>query len=199
MIKEAITSLSGTIRERLSNPFLGAFILSWAVINWRILYTIFRPLDTAETTIQAVDSHGSLWTCLVGPAIIAVVYVTTYPWIKYGIFYIQSVPIQKQKMLQFQWEKTVLTAKSSVLNLEADMSLIRVRNEIRIEIEKLEAQDHIEETKHDRQYQREQLQIERENARRQQETILEVKKLELEHQRRIQEIHSQGLKNKQNG
>lgn len=220
MIKEAITSFFGTVRERLSNPLLGAFILSWSVLNWRIMYTILRPLDTAAATIQAVDSYGTYSLSLIYPAVVAFLYAVVYPWIKFVIFLVQSIPTQKLRMRQCRYEESVLNAKRNVLSLESDLSLIRLRGELAIEIEKLQAQDQIEAIKHDRQYQREHQEIDRENARRQHEVDLqsmkqqaqdqiEAKKLERqfeleqnrldrEHQRRMQEIKMQDAKLRQN-
>jgi len=220
MIKEAITSFFGTVRERLSNPLLGAFILSWSVLNWRIIYTILRPLDTAAATIEAVDSYGTYWLSLIYPLLVACLYAVAYPWAKFVIFLVQSIPTHKLRMRQFRYEESVLNAKRNVLSLEADLSLIRLRGELAIEIEKLTAQDQIEAMKHERQYQREQQKIDRENARRQHEVDLESmkqqaqdqieakklerqfeleqKKLDRDQQRHMQVIQLQDGKNRQN-
>lgn len=34
-------SLHGSIRSRITNPFLGAFILAWCGWNWKALYVTF--------------------------------------------------------------------------------------------------------------------------------------------------------------
>ena len=197
MIKETITSLFGTVRERLSNPFLGAFILSWAAINWRILYTILHPLDTAAATIQAVDAYGTYWLSLFLPGLMACFYVLAYPWVKFGIFYLQSIPTQKLRMSQFQYEASVLNAKRNVLRLESDLSLIRLRSENTIEIEKLQAQDQIEAMKLSRQHQNDQQKLDLEYNRRRDEANLraqeqqgkvQVETLKLEKQFHLEEL-----------
>ena len=194
MIKEAFTSFFGTVRERLSNPLLGAFVLSWSVLNWRILYTILRPLDTAAATIEAVDSYGTYWLSLVYPTVLACLYAVAYPWAKFVIFLLQSIPTQRLRMVQFHYEESVLKAKRNVLGLESDLSLMRLRGELAIEIEKLEAQDRIEALKQERQYRREQQQIDIEAKKLEKQFELEERKLDGEHIRRLQEIRLQDPK-----
>lgn len=41
MLKEAWDSFKENIKERVTNPFLGTFVLVWIVHNWKVVYAFF--------------------------------------------------------------------------------------------------------------------------------------------------------------
>lgn len=41
MLKEAWDSFKDNIKERITNPFLGTFVLVWIVHNWKVVYAFF--------------------------------------------------------------------------------------------------------------------------------------------------------------
>jgi len=41
MVKEAWDSIKDNIKERITNPFLGTFVIVWIVHNWPVVYSFF--------------------------------------------------------------------------------------------------------------------------------------------------------------
>lgn len=80
-MKELISNIFNTANERLKNPFIGTFILSFIVFNWKpILVVIFSSYSIVER-IQIVDSkYTSLLFNLLIPLFFSLFYVLALPY-----------------------------------------------------------------------------------------------------------------------
>jgi len=85
-MKELIKSFFESSRERVKNPFIGTFAISWIFINWKpIFILLFSELKT-EKRIQEIElNHTSIKYNLVLPFIISLVYVIVLPYIMWLI------------------------------------------------------------------------------------------------------------------
>ena len=61
MIKDVWDSFKDNIRERVSNPFLGTFVLVWVVHNWQIVYAFFY-FDNDWKLKNKTDYFSKYWT-----------------------------------------------------------------------------------------------------------------------------------------
>jgi hypothetical protein len=94
---EAIQSVWQTFRERLKNPTVGAFIVSWGILNWRIVLILFSSLPLVEK-FDLIDTLGTEWgTLFFVPLGSSVLYVLAMPWILFGVELWQSKPIRLRK------------------------------------------------------------------------------------------------------
>lgn len=140
MIKELFSSLIGNFHERISSPFFGSFVTAWLVINWRILYTIVCPLETAAATIAAIEGYCTRERCFYYPLGFSLFYIIIFPWIKNGIFLLQATPKQWHRRKTFQWEEQVLREKRGLVQLETELSLLRQTMENKFETDKRNAE-----------------------------------------------------------
>lgn len=95
-MKEVLDSLTTTLRERLVSPLAGAFIVSWLIINYKVVVVLTSGMKPhvkfpyIEDVIWR-DSYGLWMNSLVYPAIAALLYILIYPWparwlLKYSLY-----------------------------------------------------------------------------------------------------------------
>lgn len=92
---EKITDFLKELKERLSNPLIASFILSWLSVNWRITFAIFfyNRNDYSPIGISGFIRHlknnpeiNSNWKLLWLPLIFAIVYTIAFPLIRTLIY-----------------------------------------------------------------------------------------------------------------
>lgn len=98
--KELFSSTISTAAQRVKNPALGAFVLSWCSFNWKsILYLLF-----SETKIlDKIDyiSNASSWKSIIGYPIISVIVICGFlPWANNLIFHWQIRPLNNADSIQ---------------------------------------------------------------------------------------------------
>lgn len=83
-------SVKSYIKERLTNPLYGAFLISWAIVNFRLLLVV-TGVGSWQDKITYIDSrlyvHWSDW-CLYGyvyPLIAAILYLFLAPIVNRGV------------------------------------------------------------------------------------------------------------------
>lgn len=60
MLKEAWNSFKDNIKERITNPFLGTFLLVWVVHNWEAVYSFFY-FDKDWKLQQKIEYFNKYW------------------------------------------------------------------------------------------------------------------------------------------
>ena len=87
-IKDMVVSVFETSKDRLKNPIIGAFVLSWLAINWRIVMILLFSSEKIEDKINYIETHYF--------------YINYNLWIPLGfaIFYILALPYL---MVLFDW------------------------------------------------------------------------------------------------
>lgn len=107
-MKELLQTILTTSKERVSNPIIGTFILSWLAFNWRPLIFIFFANQKIEDKIKYIDSNFSnISNLLYFPLITMVVYVLIIPYLnlifefllEYSRIKRNFISISKQKQL----------------------------------------------------------------------------------------------------
>jgi|GEM_PF-2468249 len=79
------------LKERISSPFITAFILSWLVHNWKVpVGIIFEKNDELKndgfrSPIHLVESYNSWWNFFWYPLIVAIIITILLPVIKAGV------------------------------------------------------------------------------------------------------------------
>jgi hypothetical protein len=104
MIKEAWDSLKENVKERVSNPFLGTFIIVWIVHNWPIVYSFFYfdndwKLDKKIKHFNIYWSNNNFFWNLIGTAFITIgILIITYLFLAISRFlanYFENVIIPR--------------------------------------------------------------------------------------------------------
>lgn len=105
-MKEFLQNIFKSTEERIKNPFIGAFITSWILFNWKpILFTFFSS-KIIEEKINFIDenfvaTNHILWY----PLFAAIFYVLILPYIsllfdillKYSLLKRNDIVVSKQK------------------------------------------------------------------------------------------------------
>ena len=83
---DLIKSFFETSKERLKNPLIGTFIISWIAINWRPLSILLFSNQSIENRIDTIVScYSSFNTYFLTPFLIALAYVIILPYFMWTI------------------------------------------------------------------------------------------------------------------
>lgn len=114
-MKNLLTTILKTNEERIKNPFIGAFISSWIIINWKpIFYLIFASEDIENKIIFIEKNYSQISFILIYPALVALFYIIILPYLnlifdeilKYSVLKKNAAIIAKKKR-NIQDEKEV--------------------------------------------------------------------------------------------
>ena len=118
MITEIKKSVSAVLYERLSSPFYGAFLASWLVWNWKIIYlSIF--VSEAKIEPNKLDyilkNYSDSNILIIYPLISTALLITLFPFITNGAFFLH-IKFNKWKLDQKNSleMKTLLTLEQSI-------------------------------------------------------------------------------------
>nr|WP_321235279.1 hypothetical protein [uncultured Psychroserpens sp.] len=122
-MKNFIKTFFETSSERIKNPFTGAFMISWIIFNWRALLLIcFSNLSIEERINQINLNYVSIYSNLIFPLLLAIIYIGLIPYIM----------VVFDKILK----KSVIERKG---NLKEQMIIdLKAKQEITLEENKLE-------------------------------------------------------------
>lgn len=85
-MKELIKSFFESSKERIKNPLIGTFAISWVLINWKPIFIIlFSNLTIIERINEVELNHTSLKNNLIIPISIALFYVIILPYLMWLI------------------------------------------------------------------------------------------------------------------
>lgn len=85
MVNELSKEIKARLYDRISDPLLISFIISYAVKNWRIFMHLFGSQESTSEKIKAIESIVANGENAILPAILALFYTFVYPWFKYFI------------------------------------------------------------------------------------------------------------------
>lgn len=96
--------------ERIKNPLIGSFFISWIVINWKpILFLLFTN-ETMLSRINFVENnYASVLSQLIYPLSFSLFYITALPYIQWGLeIFSYNANIGRQKKYnQFRISKII--------------------------------------------------------------------------------------------
>jgi len=141
MINDAFDGLAVVIRDRLRNQLLGAFILFWLTLNWKIPILVLKSAQPIEGTIQAIDSqYLSVWRSLVFPILFATAYVLVSPWLSHVVFLYQCYVDKRRIRAKQDQELYVLDGKKKLVEREAELELAKRAKQATFENNQREAE-----------------------------------------------------------
>lgn len=84
-MKEIIKSFFETSKERIKNPLVGAFIISWLFMNWKAIFIALFSNNTILERIELIElNYSSIFSYLITPLLIALFYVIILPYLMWG-------------------------------------------------------------------------------------------------------------------
>lgn len=133
-IKEFGNSINKILNERLTSPFYGSLIVSWLLINWKIVYlTLFIDSEEIEGNKidYIVDNYSSYWSVFVFPIISAIILITLIPFVTNRAYSLSLFFSNKRR------EKKLEVEKSQVLTVEQSLQIRAEIQNQKVEFNKL--------------------------------------------------------------
>lgn len=101
---DLVKDIIDTSRERIKNPFTGAFIIAFLIYNRKPILYFLLSYDTVENRIDVLTEDYSLdYTSFGIPLLIAVGYLILIPIINLGISWLLTKP--KKKAVEISYEE----------------------------------------------------------------------------------------------
>lgn len=120
-VKETIASFAEAFKERLRNPFLAAFLISWIFCNWRpLVYIMFANVSIEHRILHIDDLYSSLWDSVLFPLILATLYTFGMPYLLWFV----------------EW--CVQKALAGRMSIDTEKKLARVMNQQKIAREQVQ-------------------------------------------------------------
>lgn len=130
---------------KIKGPFYKTFIISWLIVNWRIIFVAFGENDSDEKIIQITNYLSSSWNALWLPLLISLFLFVVYRWVEVGAeWYVNLINRLKKRQKIKSEESNYFTGIEYAKKLDDIDSLnsisLKHRNELadrKSEIEKL--------------------------------------------------------------
>lgn len=96
ILEDFVSSVAGTAKTRVSDPFIGTFICSWLVCNWNYVALLFWGEGNTTERVSAFYIYLSRtsilgWNSLfVFPLLVTLFYLFAFPWLSLGVKRIQK-------------------------------------------------------------------------------------------------------------
>lgn len=144
-MKEFLQSILKNTEDRIKNPFIGAFLTSWILFNWRpILFLIFSDKKIEQRIIYITKNFNDTVFYFWAPLLAAVFYIGILPYINYGFEYIVKYSHKWRNRVSLEQKKDTLElqvgiARNEIL-LEEEKTTFRERNNHNNMVESLQNQ-----------------------------------------------------------
>lgn len=140
---EILHSIVSNSKERLKNPFLGAFITSWIAFNWQPIFIILFSNKTIEDKITFVNQNFiDPYHLLYFPLISTVIYIIILPYINLVTELLIELSKTKRNKLSINSQKLAINNKKELaieeIKLEESKTEFRERNSHNQMIESLQ-------------------------------------------------------------
>ncbi|OHT44442.1 hypothetical protein [Flavobacterium tructae] len=103
-VKDFFQSVYDSYKDRIKNPLIGSFMISFIIFNWRAFAILFISDWPIHTRIKWVEDHYSENKNFVWPFVISIFYVLILPYINLGLDWLLSMYSNK-KMLKINYKR----------------------------------------------------------------------------------------------
>ncbi|MFD2554760.1 hypothetical protein [Sphingobacterium tabacisoli] len=108
-MKELLSTIFTTSKERIANPIIGTFIISWTAFNWKPIAFILFSNKKIEDKIVYIDSNfANIGNLLIFPLITVVIYLLIIPYINLLFEYLLEFPRVKRNMISISKQKQLI-------------------------------------------------------------------------------------------
>ncbi len=129
-MKEFINNLFKVSNERLKNPLIFSFLISWIALNWKAIFVLFTSKQTIEDRIIYITNNFSETRyTLFYPLLIALGYVIVLPYLSMIIDIIISLAIKNRRTKLINDKINEFYLKNELAKSERTYENIRAGNE----------------------------------------------------------------------
>jgi hypothetical protein len=144
-MKDIIRSFFDASRERIKNPLIGTFIISWIAINWRpIMILLFSEQKVENRIDYIIEQYSSIQTYFIIPFGIALIYVIILPYFMWAVDELirkstigRKKNLLKQTIYDYEGKHQIAIAESKLEDLKA---IVRDKADFNNQIEQLRNQ-----------------------------------------------------------
>lgn len=135
-MKEFIKALFVNATERIKNPLIGTFLISWIVFNWKGILILLFSVNDIETKLTILaDKYDNLGNLILYPLLAALGYIFLLPYINLGIDYLlyhsnnkQSERIQKNKLIAIDSQITIALKNIDLETKQQEYREVKMHN-----------------------------------------------------------------------
>lgn len=114
-MKELLQSIFSTSKERISNPIIGTFLISWTAFNWKPIIFIFTSNQIIEDKINYIDSNfSSINNFLLFPLITVLIYILIIPYLNLLFEYLLEFSRIKRNFISISKQKQIIENKKEL-------------------------------------------------------------------------------------
>ncbi|WP_421810014.1 coiled-coil domain-containing protein [Flagellimonas sp.] len=125
-MRDLIAAFLDTTKERIKNPFIGAFVFSWIAFNWKpILIIFFSNMKVVDKIALIEKEHTSLTYNMWFPLFFAIFYVLILPYLMWLFDRISSKAVLGRKQSLFEQQIFDLQSKQRLAEQESRLEDIR--------------------------------------------------------------------------
>ena len=85
-MKDILKSFLEVSKERIKNPIIGTFLISWVAINWRLIAILIFSNNSIENRIDyAEECYVDISTYFIIPLLVTLLYVIVLPYFTWGV------------------------------------------------------------------------------------------------------------------
>jgi len=114
-MKELLQTIFMTSKERISNPIIGTFLISWTAFNWKPIIFLFISGQKIEDKITYIDSNlSSINNLLFFPLIAVFIYVLIIPYVNLLFEYLLEFSRIKRNFILISKQKQIIENKKEL-------------------------------------------------------------------------------------
>lgn len=127
-MKEILKSFIETSRDRIKNPFIGSFIISWMIINWRPIFILLFSNKEIEKKIEYIEGcYINYITYFLIPFLMTLIYMILLPYFMLMIDKIirestvgRKRNLLEQQMIDYEAKKKIAVEDSELEDIKAN-------------------------------------------------------------------------------
>lgn len=125
-MKDLIKSVIDASNDRLKNPLIGSFIISWTILNWKLVFILlFSSLKMTER-IELIDkSYAEYSINFWWPLLVSLLYTIAIPYIMFGMDILVKFPKIERRKGQIARETAETRAKAVLVRAKLDLEQIK--------------------------------------------------------------------------
>ncbi|MES2381809.1 MAG: hypothetical protein V4538_12255 [Bacteroidota bacterium] len=114
-MKEFLQSIFKTTEDRVKNPFIGSFITSWVLFNWKPIVFIILSSQIIEDKIKYIETEFSnIVLVLLLPLLAAIFYVLILPFLNLLFDELLKFPLVKRNAIQMEKQKQKIDNETQI-------------------------------------------------------------------------------------
>lgn len=118
-LKELLSSTANTAMQRVRNPALGAFALSWCAFNWKSIFYLFLSDTNIFDKISFISANSN-WKIVFGYPCLSVVLICGFlPWVNNLISIWQAKPFDNNDSIENKRKAKQILRSTRLQRLQA--------------------------------------------------------------------------------